>query len=273
VSGPRWVLSSPTGEQRTDMHVARRLRPIEPPGGTAGEFTVSARFTDGVSVVEVRGSLDVSTSVQVRATVFKCLADEPELVVVDIDAMAVADDLALTVFPALAARAAAWPGCALVLVARQEPVLEALNRVGVYRRVRVYSSVQDAVSEAPRDVSPRRMQAQLLPSPSAATMARELVTRACANWALHKLAPVAELVVTELVSNVIRHAGTEMQVSVSHGERYLHVSVRDYSTALPRRLGDEVGEGRGLLVVEALTTAWGATPTAGGKAVWATLRT
>jgi anti-sigma regulatory factor (Ser/Thr protein kinase) len=74
-----------------------------------------------------------------------------------------------------------------------------------------------------------------------------------------------------------------MEVGVARDRRLLHVSVRDHGTGLPRLgggpgaddkpAGDELREdGRGLLVVSALTHAWGCNPLPDGKVVWATLR-
>ena len=53
----------------------------------------------------------------------------------------------------------------------------------------------------------------------------------------------------------------------------MHVAVRDGSAEVPRirEPGDDE-HGRGLRIVEALSTAWGSTPTRDGKVVWATLR-
>jgi hypothetical protein len=61
-------------------------------------------------------------------------------------------------------------------------------------------------------------------------------------------------------------------VSVALRNRHLHVAVRDESPLpLERSAGDEE-PGRGLLIVEGLSSAWGCMRTAGGKVVWATLR-
>jgi anti-sigma regulatory factor (Ser/Thr protein kinase) len=104
------------------------------------------------------------------------------------------------------------------------------------------------------------------------------VGRACERWALHRLRDVAELVVTELVGNVLRHAGTDMEVAVARDRRSLHISVRDRGPGLPRLGGRDTGEGllredgRGLLVISALTYAWGCIPVPDGKVVWATIR-
>jgi anti-sigma regulatory factor (Ser/Thr protein kinase) len=100
------------------------------------------------------------------------------------------------------------------------------------------------------------------------------VDRACRAWGVAALSDDAQLVVNELVANAVLHAHTSPEVTVVLRQRHLHLSVRDGSGDGPRVVdGDEFGDGgRGLILVEALATAWGWTPTADGKVVWATLR-
>ena len=79
------------------------------------------------------------------------------------------------------------------------------------------------------------------------------------------------LVVSELVTNAMVHAGTGCTLDLRHSDDELRVEVRDRSHEAPV-MGvvhpDDVG-GRGLLVVDAVTEAWGWEPTIDGKRVWA----
>ncbi|WP_123747762.1 ATP-binding protein [Saccharothrix texasensis] len=76
------------------------------------------------------------------------------------------------------------------------------------------------------------------------------------------------LVVSELVSNALRHTATIPVVRLAGDALRLRVEVEDGSPVLPRaRLSATVG-GWGLQLVQQLTTAWGATPEPGGKVVW-----
>ncbi|WP_405755864.1 MULTISPECIES: ATP-binding protein [unclassified Streptomyces] len=94
-----------------------------------------------------------------------------------------------------------------------------------------------------------------------------------ASWGLAGLAHSAELALTELVSNVVRHVpGRGCSVLILCGPGGLRVEVTDCGRE-PVRVarGDdgELGEGgRGLLLVEAVTDRWGAEATATGKTVW-----
>ena len=86
------------------------------------------------------------------------------------------------------------------------------------------------------------------------------------------LSYVGEVIVSELVSNVVRHAHSDIHVELGWDGETLRVEVRDGSSILPAvaELANEDG-GYGLRIVEALTRDWGVRPLDGGKAVWCTL--
>jgi anti-sigma regulatory factor (Ser/Thr protein kinase) len=82
---------------------------------------------------------------------------------------------------------------------------------------------------------------------------------------------VANLLVSELVTNAVLHARTGCTVSVDVAPGGLvRVTVHDGSRTTPRlrRPRDTGATGRGLVYVDRLATRWGTAPTRGGKAVW-----
>ncbi|GHE53272.1 ATP-binding protein [Streptomyces vinaceus] len=92
-----------------------------------------------------------------------------------------------------------------------------------------------------------------------------------ASWGLAGVTHAAELALTELVSNVVRHVpGRTCSVLILCGPEGLRVEVADDcpGPARPARGEGLADGGRGLLLVEALTDRWGAEPTAAGKTVW-----
>jgi len=122
----------------------------------------------------------------------------------------------------------------------------------------------------------RNVRVTLAPDRTAAAAARQFVDSACRAWHLDHVRDVAQLVITELVSNVVRHAGTVMEISLTVLPGALRLAVHDGEPAPPEpaTYGDTTAEtGRGLLVVAALTSDWGATPTDDGKVVWAVVST
>jgi anti-sigma regulatory factor (Ser/Thr protein kinase) len=111
---------------------------------------------------------------------------------------------------------------------------------------------------------------------------RRLLRDNLRQWGVPALVDTAELLTSELVTNALRHTGggAELTATLSPGPRNrLRIEVRD---SLARRLpsaraaaaaaGDHGTSGRGLLLVEALSDAWGVHPRGAGKVVWFELR-
>ncbi|MFD0899974.1 ATP-binding protein [Actinomadura sediminis] len=86
---------------------------------------------------------------------------------------------------------------------------------------------------------------------------------------------IAKVVVSELVTNVVRHTASETAtVRVLLADRGTVVEVLDGCDAMPqvRDVGVLSEDGRGLAMLGALVKDWGAQPVAGGgKVVWALL--
>jgi serine/threonine-protein kinase RsbW len=107
--------------------------------------------------------------------------------------------------------------------------------------------------------------------PQSAAAARHLVSGALEIWHLPQLADTATLVLTELVSNAIRHASGEgMRVNVTRLTRHrVRVSVLDRDCTHPRMQDPDPGgeRGRGLFIVNAESVSWGVDVLPGGKRV------
>ncbi|MCX4735641.1 ATP-binding protein [Streptomyces sp. NBC_01363] len=84
-------------------------------------------------------------------------------------------------------------------------------------------------------------------------------------------AQVAELLLSELVTNALIHTGRGAVVTVSVAPARLRVEVRDFVSGLPLSYvpnADDGTHGRGLLLVRSLADAWGVSAHAPGKVVW-----
>jgi anti-sigma regulatory factor (Ser/Thr protein kinase) len=114
--------------------------------------------------------------------------------------------------------------------------------------------------------------ATLEPDDDAPHHARTLVREFLARNAAADLAEAGELLTTELVSNVVRHAHSPMQVDVAWDDTTLRVEVRDGSSIIPAlaELADADG-GFGLRIIELLALDWGVRQLDHGKAVWFTI--
>ncbi|WP_332836351.1 ATP-binding protein [Streptomyces odonnellii] len=113
---------------------------------------------------------------------------------------------------------------------------------------------------------------------SARHLRRIVRTYLCA-WDLEELCEGAELALTELLANVVRHVpNRHCSILFVWQPDALRVEVTDRAPGVPYVKQpssadgpvDELAEGgRGLLLVEAVTDRWGVTPRAsGGKTVW-----
>jgi PAS domain S-box-containing protein len=123
------------------------------------------------------------------------------------------------------------------------------------------------------DVSVERA-LRLLPRPDSAGRARRLVRDLLGECRHADWIDRAELAVSELVTNGVLHAHTELLVTARCDVDGLRVEVRDESSLLPsqRHYGDQATTGRGMALVAAVTQAHGVLSGGGaGKTVWFTI--
>jgi PAS domain S-box-containing protein len=111
---------------------------------------------------------------------------------------------------------------------------------------------------------------RLPPRPSSVGRARRLVRRALARSGREDLLDTAELLVSELVTNALVHAGTPIDVSLTVHDRGLRAEISDGSPHVPARrsYGPTAGTGRGLLLLEQMVHDWGVDRRERGKTVW-----
>jgi anti-sigma regulatory factor (Ser/Thr protein kinase) len=135
------------------------------------------------------------------------------------------------------------------------------------------STGTEATVEPPH-VASTKLRPEALASSSARRFVRSLLDR----WQLLDLSDVAELCVSELVTNAVLHARTPIQLEVRAGGGVLHVDVCDSGGAridLPapqldpaEQPGEGLESGRGLYIVQALSTRTGVKATRDGTCVW-----
>jgi anti-sigma regulatory factor (Ser/Thr protein kinase) len=116
-----------------------------------------------------------------------------------------------------------------------------------------------------------------------ARQAREFTRVTLRDWGLAGCSDVAELVVSELVTNSLRHGLRSARrmpgehpigLTILRRDPYLICMVTDPGSTRPVRIESCAGAegGRGLQVVESCSAAWGWQPVSGdGKVVWALL--
>jgi anti-sigma regulatory factor (Ser/Thr protein kinase) len=114
--------------------------------------------------------------------------------------------------------------------------------------------------------------ARLDTTPRAPSQARSLVTGALRSWSVPE-ATVSnvEIAVSELVSNAVEHGVGQIDLELDLAGARLLLRVRDGEASAPvrRTVDEQAVRGRGLLIVEALSTSWGHHADGDGKWVWA----
>lgn len=104
--------------------------------------------------------------------------------------------------------------------------------------------------------------------------ARRFVRSSLADWGEGWAIEVTTLLTSEVVTNAVIHTGPhtameEIVVTLSMHDRIVRVEVEDHASALPvSRVSIDGLSGRGLLLLDALASAWGVKPCSWGKVVW-----
>ncbi|MFD3455224.1 SpoIIE family protein phosphatase [Streptomyces sp. NPDC058691] len=111
--------------------------------------------------------------------------------------------------------------------------------------------------------------------PDATSHARRFTGRTLRSWGLPRdEVDTALLVVSELVTNALVHTQGQVRLDLTLIGDRLRIAVSDGSPRTPVKPAlvswQDTG-GRGILLVEAVSTAWGTLPLSGGKQVWSEL--
>jgi PAS domain S-box-containing protein len=110
---------------------------------------------------------------------------------------------------------------------------------------------------------------------SASLLGRHFVVAALSALGLDEHAETATLLASELVTNALLHADGPYRIGVESGEGVLRIGVTDATTDGPQigEASDEATSGRGIRLVDSLTSRWGVHLNEGGKTVWFELET
>lgn len=132
--------------------------------------------------------------------------------------------------------------------------------ISVLARAATDQEHEEAMVDLPQDLA-------------AAPDARQLVRDLLEQWSLTELRDDAGLVVTELVANAIKHAESDCQLRIARFDGGVRIEVHDSGagTPEPRPVSETAEDGRGLLIIAALSTAWGIADADPGKTVWVEL--
>ncbi len=223
------------------------------------------------------GTLDRTSVVRALVALRDCLAEAPTALLVDVANLVVASASAIQPIVALADEARTWPDAPVALCGATDSTKALVSDAGAGSPPRYYPSVDVGMSDALTAPMPQRDTLTLAPDADAPARARAFVERICGAWGLGKMAKLAALVASELVTNAVVHARTRAVMMLRLAGQTLHISVRDgdprpMHVPAPGGTGAHDGDhGRGLLILAAMADRWGSHPTGNGKVVWATI--
>ena len=110
---------------------------------------------------------------------------------------------------------------------------------------------------------------KLSPTARSTTQARRFVLGALSEWGLDDLRDTAALLTSEIVTNSVLHARTDIEVTVARLDDGVAIEVSDGSRRAPvRRVQlDEATTGRGIELLEQLAAQWDVSLREDGKTV------
>ena len=240
------------------------------------KLSITADTVDHATVLTVHGMLDTTTYLLLRDTIIKAALDEPRAVIIDVADLGVPAESAWAVFTSARWHVGRWPEVPIMLVCPHLAGRKAVARNGIARYVPVYPTLEaanDALACSGAQPYRRRARAELPAKATSLRRSRELVTEWLTAWSKTDLIPVAKVVVTVFVENVLEHTDSAPAVRLETDGAAVTVAVEDASHAPAGvREDPQLNDGpSGLRIVAALSRMWGNSPTPSGKTVWAVI--
>jgi DNA-binding NarL/FixJ family response regulator len=191
---------------------------------------------------------------------------QPDVMVLDLDAMGAGREV-------VAAVRQVAPNTRVVVVSDSQPdrtrEVLGVNPDGyVSRKVSAHRLVEEILHLVSGALA--QAAAALESSPDSARSARQLASAAVSAWGRQEVEDAVTLLISELVTNAVRHARSVVEVVIRLLPERVRVEVRDNSPdpPQPREADAEDESGRGLILVDALAHAWGVEAREDGKSVW-----
>jgi hypothetical protein len=233
----------------------------------------------GAGIVRITGRYRLPSDV--ASELKHALADNPQIVVLDLHHVSGNSRLLAEVLDPVADYLAAWPGTVVVVCVPDPGASAHRLPTTIADRVLLARAHEDGLGRA-HDVVPHqdRRMTFLTPQPQASDDARAFTRWTLRGWHMEDLIWPANLVVSELVTHSILEAQTVLDLTLSRVDDRIRIAVHDYGAdnfRVPQGIehADPLEDpllDRGLLVVGALTRCWGVVPSrVHGKTVWAVM--
>jgi anti-sigma regulatory factor (Ser/Thr protein kinase) len=213
------------------------------------------------AIVSLTGPADAAAPQGLQDLVWECLAGMPAVLLLQVSGLEDDGCSTLDWVRPLSTEAAKWPAVPVYVCG------DAARRCSLPG----YASLEEARRVWDDAELEERHSLALPASPQSCADAREFVAKVCQAWGIKRPVRLAQILISELVSNAVVHARTGLDVTVRRFGEGIELSVRDDGLAkLPAHLPPDP-RGFGLQLVEAMSDAWGSAPTGSGKVVWTRL--
>ena len=240
------------------------------PGAAA---PVAVRYLGDISVLNVRGALPTVAG-PAREALLAQWAGCPAAVLCDLSHVRGPMETGpVALLASVGAQVRQWPGIPIGLICSDRSLRDGLSSALEGQYLAVADTRHKLWGDLIAGAMTATVRAVMAPEARSVRAARDLVAAACSDWGHSDQIPTATSVTSELVTNAVLHASTDLELSISRYGHRLRVAVRDHNSSPPelRPFEPEAPDGRGMLLVAAMCQSWGVVLTGGGKVVWAVL--
>ena len=222
----------------------------------------------GVEIISVRGPVSDSDATALLNAIADAASLSPRGVLLDLSDTTRLSPLALAAVREARDLAPGWPHPSLVVCCAAAQVGEALGS-----GFPVHARREDGLAHIDDRRHGQRHQVDLEDSLRSPARARKVTADMVARLHLEPMGDELALVVSELVTNAVRHAGPPVRLEIQADDDRVTVAVADGSPGrpVPRQAADDAEGGRGLPMIDLLAAETGVRANPPGKTVWAAL--
>jgi anti-sigma regulatory factor (Ser/Thr protein kinase) len=225
-------------------------------------------LSQGVEILSVRGPVRDRDAPALLNAIADAVAPAPRGVLLDLSE---ATELSATTLDAICeARALApgWPRPALLVCCSSHEVTSALSP-----SMPVHLHRDDGLAHIDDRRSAPRHQIELESGTRSPARARAVAADLVSEMHLEAIGDDLVLIVSELVTNAVRHAKPPVRLEIQADEHRVTVAVADGSPGRPvaHTAAADAEGGRGLPIIDLLAAETGVRPSPPGKTVWAAL--
>jgi anti-sigma regulatory factor (Ser/Thr protein kinase)/anti-anti-sigma regulatory factor len=222
----------------------------------------------GVEILSVRGPVSEADAPALLNAIADAAALFPRGVLLDLSETTCVDPAAVTAIREACDLAPGWPHPSFVVCCTQDEVTAALRTF-----LPVHPGREDGLAHVDDRRSGHRHCIDLADSVHSPARARQAAAEVVTQLHLEPLGDELALVVSELVTNAVRHAEPPVRLEIQADDDKVTVVVADGSPGrpVPSAAPLDAEGGRGLAMIDLLAADTGVRPSPPGKTVWAAL--